>query len=415
MGNKYTWNKDKAVKYIREVGSEDNPPTRAEFDEHGNAPLQTIISLFDGWGNALEAAGYKTRPNKYTGEELIEQLQTITGDDDTPPTSNEFLQHPDTATLMPVYRVFDSWENFVQTAGYEPRTTRSKKYTNEELIEQIQLVGEDVGGRPTSKQFREHPDTTNSTVVYEYFGSWNNAVEAAGYERKYETRSYSREELLDQLDMVAETVGADNLTSITFREHDDTAALTTITREFGSWTAFMEEGGYEPGTSEEWDETTLTAVIADMMRENGAEPTADEFIAYENAPDSLTPIRRVFGSWNDAVTAATNDMNTAPDTQTHDADETPDTQPGDPDSDSDTSGDGDDTAATDGGIAHVHVDTGIKHALSRAASQVTGELTPEKYGEWREETNARVPPARNIIEHVGSWAHACNAAGVTPE
>lgn len=179
MPNKYLWTKDKVAKRLREC--EGDPPTQQQFNEKASISVSAVLDKFDSWYEALEYAGYENANPKYDRAELVKLLIEISEDGD-PPNTTEFLNHPDTPTLVPVYREFDSWVDYVEAAGFDAESfvNNKRQYTEEELIDQLHTVAEDVGEVPTYTEFYDHPDTASPGPLEYRFGGWQEALEAAG-------------------------------------------------------------------------------------------------------------------------------------------------------------------------------------------------------------------------------------------
>src|SRR5918912_2654669 len=56
-----------------------------------------------------------------------------------------------------------------------------KRYTDEQILEELRASAERVGRSPTMREFASDPETTvHPQTVIEHFGSWNNAKREAG-------------------------------------------------------------------------------------------------------------------------------------------------------------------------------------------------------------------------------------------
>src|SRR5690242_6056486 len=80
-----------------------------------------------------------------------------------------------------------------------------KRYSDEQILEELQAHAARVGRSPTMKEFAADPDTkVHPQTVIEHFGTWNAAKRAAGLvPRRYATR----EELLDVQRALGEQLG----------------------------------------------------------------------------------------------------------------------------------------------------------------------------------------------------------------
>jgi hypothetical protein len=75
--------------------------------------------------------------SRYTDEELLDQIRELTRENGgVPPTSNEFGDHPETASYQRVVRRFGKWNKAIRQAGYEPESARA--LSKRELLSALQ-------------------------------------------------------------------------------------------------------------------------------------------------------------------------------------------------------------------------------------------------------------------------------------
>ena len=82
------------------------------------------------------------------------------------------------------------------------------EYNSDDLVEEIQSVAErtDEDGAPSFRAFKQHGNIPASTVT-DRFGSWNAAVEQAGFEPNTATDKIPRSDLIDELRRLRDVVG----------------------------------------------------------------------------------------------------------------------------------------------------------------------------------------------------------------
>src|SRR5581483_532247 len=124
-----------------------------------------------------------------------------------------------------------------------------KRYSDEQLLDELRASAERLGRSPTMKEFaadggaRVHPQT-----VIEHFGSWNAAKRAAGLVPR---RFVTREELLDVLRRLGEEVGR----TPTARDLDDRRrslpSKSLYWHTFGSLSNALREAGFDVAVGEE--------------------------------------------------------------------------------------------------------------------------------------------------------------------
>jgi hypothetical protein len=76
-------------------------------------------------------------------------------------------------------RRFGSWNAALQEAGFDPHTRRN--IPDEELLTELTRLCDELGHVPSTVDMREHGEITIYPYIRQY-GSWKRAVEAAGME-----------------------------------------------------------------------------------------------------------------------------------------------------------------------------------------------------------------------------------------
>ncbi len=166
-------------------------PTCRELLARRNLPgPATYIRRFEGWNNALKAAGLKARYPRhapiYTDKELIKALRNLANELDRAPTKQEMLAR-DLPTPVTLINRFGSWNAALAAAGLEtrPRVTR----TDKELLDALRKLAAELGRTPLSKEMLVQRGLPSPGAYQKHFGSWNAALEAAGLEPNQWRRS----------------------------------------------------------------------------------------------------------------------------------------------------------------------------------------------------------------------------------
>ena len=129
--------------------------------------------------NALAAFQAGIR-KRYTDEQILEELSASAKRLGRSPTMREFAADPET-TVHPqtVIEHFGSWNEAKRTAGLVPR----RFATREELLELLKGLGEELGRVPTARDIEEHRGRMPSKSLYWHtFGSLANALREAGFD-----------------------------------------------------------------------------------------------------------------------------------------------------------------------------------------------------------------------------------------
>jgi hypothetical protein len=128
---------------------------------------------------ALEAFQAGIR-KRYTNEQILEELAASAKRLGRSPTMREFAADPKTSVHpQTVIEHFGSWNEAKRTAGLVPR----RFATREELLELLKGLGEELGRIPTARDIEEHRGQMPSKSLYWHtFGSLANALREAGFD-----------------------------------------------------------------------------------------------------------------------------------------------------------------------------------------------------------------------------------------
>ena len=117
---------------------------------------------------------------RYTDEDILEQLRAAAERTGRSPTMREFAADPD-ARVHPqtVIEHFGTWNAAKRAAGLFPR----RFLTRDELLEQLRSLGAELGRTPTARDLTARGRSVPSASLYAHtFGSLGNALREAGFE-----------------------------------------------------------------------------------------------------------------------------------------------------------------------------------------------------------------------------------------
>ena len=232
----------------------DRVPSSTDMDEAGAYSAWTYRNRWGDWATALRQLNLEPRDrprNTASDRELIADLREFInyGHPDPVETPTKRAMDADGPHAYRTYRErFGSWAAALVEAGADPHD----RITDDEVLEAIQAVADAVGrpaggAAPTVREWRDHGELSMHTVRRR-FGTWNDAVAAAGYTpnegRPAGTPDYSVGELIQEVRRVAsqlETVP----TEAQFGEYSDLSP-TTIHLRVGSWHRALEVAGLRP-------------------------------------------------------------------------------------------------------------------------------------------------------------------------
>jgi Homing endonuclease associated repeat len=124
-----------------------------------------------------------------------------------------------------------------------------RRYTNDEILDELRAVAERLGRSPTMREFaqdeeaRVHPQT-----VIEHFGTWNAAKRAAGL---FPRRFLTRDELLAQLRALGAELGRTPKTSDLTARRRSRPSASLYAHTFGSLANALREAGFDTPLGEE--------------------------------------------------------------------------------------------------------------------------------------------------------------------
>ena len=128
---------------------------------------------------ALEAFQAGIR-KRYTDEQILEELTACAQRLGRSPTMREFAEDPETSVHpQTVIEHFGSWNEAKRKAGLVPR----RFATREELLALLKELGDELGRIPTARDIEAHRGRMPSKSLYWHtFGSLANALREAGFD-----------------------------------------------------------------------------------------------------------------------------------------------------------------------------------------------------------------------------------------
>lgn len=264
--------KDELLSNLRQIASDLNEiPTAHQFSEYGKYSLGLLTDEFGLYNNALRAAGFDV--NTYYSiptEDLLTDLAEVADELGETPTKEQYSEHGtyhgDTLTHR-----FGSFAAALEEIGHEPN--RKQPVTDTELLLDIQTVAEEVGGPPTYKQYNIHGEYSSNTLS-DHFDSYNNAIRTAGFEPAREYNVADDVLLIDLQNVVDELEEVP--TSPQYDEHGEYHS-DTLHRRFGSYNSAVQAAGYEPTVYRNITDAELLSDIRETADEQGNAPTSPKY------------------------------------------------------------------------------------------------------------------------------------------
>ncbi len=136
-----------------------------------------------------------------------------------------------------------------EAALAEFRAGIRRRYTDEQILEELRASAERLGRSPTMREFAADPEAgMHPQTVIEHYGTWNAAKRAAGLTPR---RFISRDELLDQLRRLGAELGRTPTARDLDANRRKVASKSLIWHTFGSLTAALKEAGFDVPVGDE--------------------------------------------------------------------------------------------------------------------------------------------------------------------
>jgi hypothetical protein len=124
-----------------------------------------------------------------------------------------------------------------------------RRYSDEQILEQLAECAERLGRSPTMREFEEDTETTvHPQTVIQHFGSWNKAKRKAGLVPR---RFATREDLVRLLRELGEELGRTPTARDLDAHRASMPSKSLYWHTFGSLTAALREAGFDVPVGEE--------------------------------------------------------------------------------------------------------------------------------------------------------------------
>lgn len=177
------------------------------------------------------------------------------------------------------------------------------KYSEEELIEELQRVSEEHcdGGSPRVKDMKKHGEISYATFQNR-FGSWNKALEYVGFSKNSRGRGnkIDKDKIIEDIKKVADI--CNECPSYFQYQNNGNFSIVTVRKKFGSWWKALSESGFEEYENKDSSESQSLIPKEDLIEEFdrvasdlGKIPTKSEIDKHSKYSSSVYQYR--FNSW----------------------------------------------------------------------------------------------------------------------
>jgi hypothetical protein len=154
-------------------------PTATEMKTQGEYSPGTYENHFGSWSTALREVGFEPiQEYQVPSEQILEEITRLASESGEPLTSAE-MREQGQYSVTAAQNHFGSWNEALRAAGFNPR--KRVQVPDEELLDEISRLTDELGKVPTAKEMSAHGEFSHKPYIRRWNG-WQAAVRAAGYE-----------------------------------------------------------------------------------------------------------------------------------------------------------------------------------------------------------------------------------------
>jgi hypothetical protein len=207
----------------------------------------TVQRLYGGWAAALRGAGYAPAWRSFTDEEVIDALRASAATLGRAPLRSEWEgRSPEAPGVGAVSRHFGTWNDGLRAAGLEVPHDRSA-WTPDRVIQALRREARRRGRAPTISEWRRQTRSRPSAqIAAALFGTWNDALRAAGLDVNRDPGKWRRETVLEGLQRLERELRRRPIWQDVRDAPAGYPSGAVVRRTFGSWAAAARELGWTP-------------------------------------------------------------------------------------------------------------------------------------------------------------------------
>lgn len=176
-------------------------------------------------------------------------------------------------------------------------------WTRDRIVEAIQAWHRNTGTTPKVSDWRQAtPFAPAHATVTKRFGSWNQAIEAAGFVGRTRRESWSRDTIADAARRWRDRNGrppwADDW-QFTGLDHP---CYTTVYLYFGTWRQMLTHARMYPANRKRWTKQEIATAMLEWLLSTGSWPTYEDWSQGANGVErpSASTVVKMFGRWTAA-------------------------------------------------------------------------------------------------------------------
>lgn len=152
--------------------------TKDEYDKHGRFAAATIQNRFGSWNTALAKSNLRVgKRNAIPHGELQSDLQKAAETLGTKVVTVEAYTSIGKFSASTISRAFGSWSNALSAAGLEASSSWHPKTSDDDLLSNLAAVWEALGHQPKQHDLRQPLSRFSADTYKRRFGSWRKALE----------------------------------------------------------------------------------------------------------------------------------------------------------------------------------------------------------------------------------------------
>lgn len=284
------WNREKIVADIKAWVDSGRKVSRIMTE---NRPLfRAGVNHFGTWRAAVNAAGYDLRScRKWSAERVVKEIMAWSED----PFATTLIQY-DPQLAQAAKKYFGSVEEALELLDIE---VKGRHWTRKKVIDTIQLRY--VRGEPV--RLIGLGDIRLYYVAKRKFGTWKNALEAAGLSNRYSERENLRSWGPKQV-ILAIRQWNDQHGNLKKVYQQDPGFYSVAKKHFGSWTKAVEAAGFSVSRRSAKRTWSREMIISDLRRLHAECRSVSSTIFVKLDAPLVSAAQRYFGSWRAALDAA---------------------------------------------------------------------------------------------------------------
>lgn len=250
------------------------------------------------WGDNISPmtiSEHSAHHQTISDQDLVDELLRLAGEFGRTPTTRD-LRQQGKYSARPYRSNFGTFNNALEAAGLEPNVI--KDASDNELISDLQALAEDIGETPTSDVVREK-GKYGVEIYQRRFGSWNGALEAAGLELNHtkERAEVPKEKMINELQRLADGLGR-TPTAKDMNEEGE-YRYDMYRHEFKSWNKAIKAAGLEVTRQTTITDNELVQELQRLAGVLGRRPKQEDMT--ERGKYGHSTYRSRFGSWSEAL------------------------------------------------------------------------------------------------------------------